>query len=345
MTTERLHPGSIVIGRRRRATRSTVVTLVLALLVVALFLTTLVVGERFYSLGDVFAVITGQDVPGASFTVGRLRLPRAIVGLLVGAAFGIAGMMFQGMLRNPLASPDIIGISYGSSAAAVTAIAFFDLGGAAVSPVAIVGGLVVALLIYGLSWRGGVHGSRLILVGIAVGAVLLAVIQLVLTRTEVYKAAEALRWITGSLNSAFWGDVLPLVIAMALLLPAAFALSRQLSILQLGDDLAAGLGVRPERARLLIVLVGVGLTSVATAVAGPIAFVAFLAGPISTRLLPGAPRMLPAALVGSALVLGADLVGANLLPTTFPVGVVTGAVGAPYLLWLIARSNRNGGRL
>lgn len=340
-------PSSTVVaaGRRTRSNRRIVVTAVLSALVVVLFLTTLIVGDRIYSVGDVIAVAFGQDVPGASFTVGRLRLPRAIIGLLVGAAFGVAGMMFQTMLRNPLASPDIIGISYGSSAAAVTAIAFFGLGGPLVSLVALLGGLVVAIVIYLLSWRNGVQGARLILVGIAVGAMLLALIQFVLTRTEVYKAAEALRWITGSLGSAFWDDVPPLLLAMAILLPAAFALSGRLSVLQLGDELAAGLGVDPERTRLIVIVIGVGLTSVATAVAGPIAFVAFLSGPIASRLLPGAPRMLPAALVGAALVLGADLIGANLLPTTFPVGVVTGAVGAPYLLWLIARSNRIGGRL
>jgi iron complex transport system permease protein len=332
-------------GRRLRRRRAALVTGVLAALVLALFLATLMIGERIYSPGDVLGVVFGQDVPGASFTVGRLRLPRAIVGALVGLAFGVAGMMFQTMLRNPLASPDIIGISYGSSASAVIAIAIFDLGGLQVSALAVAGGLVVALAIYLLSWRGGVNGARLVLIGIAVGAMLLAVIQWVLTRTEVYKAAEALRWITGSLGSAFSGDVPPLAIAMLILLPAAFALSRRLTLLQLGDDLAAGLGVRPERTRLLIVLVGVGLTSVATAAAGPVAFVAFLSGPIASRLIPGTPRMLPAALVGAALVLGADFVGANLLPMTFPVGVVTGAVGAPYLLWLIARSNRNGGRL
>ncbi|WP_307807531.1 iron chelate uptake ABC transporter family permease subunit [Naasia sp. SYSU D00948] len=332
-------------GRAVRLRRRTVVTALLGALVVALFLLALVVGDRIYGLADVLRVVLGQDVPGASFTVGRLRLPRAILAVLIGAAFGMAGTLFQTMLRNPLASPDILGIGYGSSAAAVVAIGFFGAQGATVSVVAVVAGLAVAFLLYALSWRGGVQGSRLVLIGIALGTVLLAVIQWVLTRIEVYKAAEALRWLSGSLSSAFWGDLPPLALAMAVLTPAAFVLSRRLSVLQLGDDAAAALGVRPNSTRLLLVLVAVGLISVATAAAGPVAFVAFLAGPIAGRLLPGASLLLPAAFVGAILVLGADLVGSNLLFTTFPVGVVTGAIGAPYLLWLIARSNRNGGRL
>lgn len=335
----------LAVGRAARARRLTLTTGLLAALVVALFLVTLVVGDRFYSLTDVIGVVFGQDVPGASFTVGRLRLPRAIIATLIGLALGMAGILFQTMLRNPLASPDILGVSYGSSAAAVVAIGFFGAQGASVSVVAVGAGLAVAVLLYALSWRRGVQGARLVLIGIALGTMLLAVIQWALTRLEVYRAAEALRWLSGSLGSALWGDVLPLALAMLILTPAAFALSRRVSLLQLGDDAAAALGVKPNPTRLTIVVVAVALTAVATAAAGPVAFVAFLSGPIAARLLPGASLLAPAALVGAILVLTADLVGGNLLFTTFPVGVVTGAIGAPYLLWLIARSNRTGGRL
>jgi iron complex transport system permease protein len=328
--------------RRTRLRRRTIGTIVLAVIVVALFVLILTIGERIYSPLDVFRVILGQDVPGASFTVGRLRLPRAVIALLVGAAFGIAGSMFQRMLRNPLASPDVIGIGYGSSASAVIAIGFFGATGFTVSVVAIVGGLVVAFAIYLLAWRGGVHGARLVLIGIAVGAMLLAIVQWVLTRIEIYKASEALRWISGSLNNAFWGDVPPLAIALVLLVPAAFFISRRLGMLELGDEAAAALGVRPERTRLLVVVIAVGLTSVATAAAGPISFVAFLAGPIATRILPGTTGIVAPALVGSALVLAGDFVGGTLLPYSLPVGVVTALVGAPYLLWLIGRTTTGG---
>ncbi|MCU1438125.1 MAG: transport system permease protein [Naasia sp.] len=336
---------ALAAGRSARTRRRILVTAILAALVIALFLLTLVLGNRVYGLPEVLGVIAGQDVSGASFTVGRLRLPRAIIATLIGVALGLAGTLFQTMLRNPLASPDILGVGYGSSAAAIVAIGFFGAQGATVAVVAVVAGMAVALLLYALSWRQGVQGARLVLIGIAIGAVLVAVIQWVLTRIEVYKAAEALRWLSGSLGSALWGDVPPLAISLLVLVPAAAVLARRLGVLQLGDDTAAALGVRPHRTRLLLLVVAVGLVAVATAAAGPVAFVAFLSGPIAGRLLPGTALLLPAALVGAVLVLAADLVGGNLLFTTFPVGVVTGAVGAPYLLWLIARSNRTGGRL
>ena len=335
----------IAAGRVRRRRRSLVVAVVLTLVIVALFLLTLSVGRSITPLGEVLAVITGQDVPGASFTVGRLRLPRAVTAVLVGLALGLSGSLFQTMLRNPLASPDIIGISYGSSAAAVVAIALLGMGGPIVSVIAVVSGLAVAFAVYLLSYRGGILGSRLVLIGIAVGMMLLAVIDWVLTRADVYKANEALRWLTGSLNSSFWDDVYPLAVAVAVLVPAALLLGRRLEVLQLGDDSSTALGVPADRTRLSILIVAVGLTSVATAAAGPVAFVAFLSGPIAARLVPGRLPLVPAALVGAALVLAADFVGDRLLPISLPVGVITGAVGAPYLLWLLARSNRKGGRL
>ena len=331
-------------GRRARTRSARRATLILAVVLIALFVLTLCVGGRLYSPAQVLGVLFGQDVPGASFTVGRLRLPRATTGLLVGLAFGLAGSLFQTMLRNPLASPDIIGISYGSSAVAVVSIALFGVSGAAVSALGVAGGLLVAVVVYLLSYRGGVLGSRLILTGIAIGGLLVAVIQYALTRADVYKAADALRWLTGSLSSSFADGVPPLAIALAVLVPAALLLVRRVTALQLGDDSATALGVPAERTRLLVLLVGVALISVATASAGPIAFVAFLSGPIAGRVVRGAPVILPAALVGAILVLAADFVGAHLLPTTMPVGVITGIVGAPYLLWLLSRSSSTGGR-
>ncbi|MFD1713067.1 FecCD family ABC transporter permease [Amnibacterium flavum] len=346
-TPERSTPSgsTVTAGRRARRRRAGRVVAVLVVLVLGLVLLSLTVGERIYSPVDVLRVILGQDVPGASFTVGRLRLPRTITSVFVGVSLGLAGTLFQTMLRNPLASPDIIGISFGSSAAAVTAIALFGAGGPVVSFIALAGGLLVALVVYALSYRRGVLGSRLVLIGIAVGTMLVAVINFVLTRTSVYKAAEALRWLTGSLNSSFWDDAASMTLAAIILVPLALLVGRRLEILELGDDSSTALGVPADRTRLIIIVVAVALVSTATASAGPVAFVAFLAGPIAARLTPGRSLLVPAALVGAALVLGADFIGSHLLPYTLPVGVVTGAVGAPYLLWLLARSNRKGGRL
>ncbi len=338
--------GVVAAGRRARARRRRTVVAVLVGALLAVAVVTLCIGERSYSPLEVLRVLLGEQVPGASFTIESLRLPRLLTGLLVGLGFGMGGVVFQTMLRNPLASPDIIGISAGSSAAAVLAITVLGLSGAMLAGVAVVAGVAVAGAIYALSWRRGVQGARLILIGIAVGAMLDSVISYAMTRAGVYDANEALRWLTGSLNSAFWPGVGPLALAMAVLVPTLLVLSRRLTALQLGDDAAAALGVRPDRARLALLVVAVAMVAVATAAAGPIAFVAFLSGPIAHRLVRGTGSLLvPAALVGALLVLVGDFTGQHLLVARFPVGVVTGVLGAPYLLWLLARTNRSGGSL
>lgn len=340
-------PGSLVAaGRRSRARRRRWVLATLVALVLVAFVVTLCVGDRTYPLSDVIAVISGEQVPGASFTVGQLRLPRAITAVLVGVAFGMGGVVFQTMLRNALASPDIIGVTAGASAAAVLAITAFGVSGLALSGIAVVAGVGTAGVIYALSWRRGVQGARLILIGIAVGAMLDSVISYSMARANVYDVNEALRWLTGSLNGAFWPGVPRLLGALVVLVPCTLLLSRRLAALQLGDDAAASLGVHADRTRLALLLVGVALVSVATAATGPIAFVAFLSGPIAHRLVRGGGSLLvPSALVGALLVLVADFVGQHLLGLRFPVGVVTGVLGAPYLLWLLARTNRSGGSL
>ncbi|MGO1509683.1 MAG: FecCD family ABC transporter permease, partial [Actinomycetales bacterium] len=306
----------------------------------------LMVGRTFYPPADVWAVVMGEQVQGASFTVGTLRLPRATLAVVAGLCFGLGGVTFQTMLRNPLASPDIIGISSGASAAAAFAIVVLDLDGGQVSAVAIGAGLLVALLIYLLSYRGGVAGTRLILIGIGIAAMLDSVTNYVLDNAAQWDLQEAMRWLVGSLNGTTWSAVVPALLALLVLGPALLVQSRNLTTMQLGDDAARALGVRVERTRLVVVVAAVGLIAFATAAAGPIAFVAFLAGPIAARLVgPGRSLLVPAALVGAVLVLVADLAGQYAFGTRFPAGIVTGALGAPYLVYLIVRSNRAGGSL
>ncbi|WP_182523664.1 FecCD family ABC transporter permease [Nocardioides dongkuii] len=336
----------VVRSRRRRTARRRSVVVVLLVLVVAAFVASLMIGRTYYPPGEVLGVVLGQDVPGASFTVGRLRLPRAVLALVVGLCFGLAGVTFQTMLRNPLASPDIIGISTGASAAAAFAIVTLSLDGPVVSVLAITAGLGVALLIYVLSFRDGVAGTRLILIGIGVAAMLESVIAYILSRAAAWDLQEATRWLTGSLNSASWDDVLPTLLALVVLGPVLLARAQHLEMLQLGDDAASALGVRVEQTRLVVIVAAVGLVAFATAAAGPIAFVAFLAGPIAARIVgPGASLLVPSALVGALLVLVADLAGQYAFGHRYPVGVVTGVLGAPYLVYLIVRSNRVGGTL
>ncbi len=311
--------------------------------VVVLFAVDVLLGSYTVTIPDFLRILGGADIPGASFIVLENKLPRAAIGLLIGVAFGIAGAVFQTMLRNPLASPDIIGISYGASAAAVTAIVLFGAAGAAVSVSALLGALTVAAAIYLVSRRGGVAGYRLILVGIGFAAVLHAVVSFLITRTDLRTASEAVLWLGGSLNSSTWDRATVLAAALVVLLPAAAVLARSLRGLELGDDAAAGLGLRVEASRLGLMTTAVALAAVATAAAGPVASVAFLSGPIARRLLGNRASLAMAALVGAVIVLGADFVAANLVPgTSLPVGVVTGALGAPFLLWLLATANRSG---
>lgn len=333
-------------GRRRRSVRRAAVIGGLALLVAGLFATSLMVGNTFYGPGDVWDVVRGRTVPGASFTVGELRLPRATLALLCGAAFGLGGVTFQTMLRNPLAAPDIIGISSGASAAAVIGLVVLELSPGQVSVLAIAAALVTALTIYLLAYRDGIAGTRLILIGIGIAAMLDSVVSYVLMRAAVWDLQTAMRWLTGNLNNAGWDEVRPLALAMLIVTPVLLAQARGLGLLQQGDDSATALGVRVERTRIVSILAAVVLVAFATAAAGPIAFVAFLAGPIAARLVGGGHSlMVPAALVGAALVLGADLVGQFGFDNRYPVGVITGALGAPFLLYLLIRTNRAGGSL
>lgn len=342
-------PSQVVSRVRRSATRRyRLVIGVLVVLIVLAFAGSLILGRTVYPPAEVWAVILGEDVDGASFTVGTLRLPRATLALMAGLCFGMGGVTFQTMLRNPLASPDIIGISAGASTGAAIAIVIFSLPASGVFTVAITSGLAVALIVYALSRSrmSSGAGTRLILVGIGVAAMLESATTYVLSRAGQWDLQEVSRWLTGSLNGASWDGTRWVIGAFVVFAPILLGFSRHLSALQLGDDTAAALGTRPERTRLAAIVAAVGLIAFATAAAGPIAFVAFLSGPIAARLVNSSRSLLvPAALVGALLVLVADFVGQYAFGTRYPVGVITGVLGAPYLLYLIVRSNRRGGTL
>ena len=343
-----LHATADLIARNRRSRtrkRNLVIGLLLVILV-ALFLLTLMLGQSFTPPKDVVRVLLGEDVQGASFTVGKLRLPRAVLSVLAGLSFGLGGVAFQLMLRNSLASPDSIGISSGASAAAVFAIVVLSLSGPIVSIFAVVAGLAVALAVYGLSFRNGVAGTRLILVGIGVSAMLESVIAYILSNAPAWSLQEAMRWLTGSVNGARLDQMFPLLVALVVFGSLLLSRSRDLEALRLGDDSAAALGTNVGRTRIVIIIAAVGMIAFATAVSGPIAFVAFLSGPIAARIIGNNGSLLvPSALIGAILVLAGDYCGQFLLPGRYPVGVVTGVLGAPYLIYLIIRANRSGASL
>lgn len=337
---------AVVAGRRRRSRRRSLITGTLGAAIALVFVLSLMIGQTFYGLDEVIRVIAGETVPGASFTVGELRLPRAVLALLAGFSFGIAGVTFQTMLRNPLASPDIIGITSGASAAAVFGIVVLSLSDTLVSLLAVAGGLLTALAIYLLSNRGGFAGTRLILIGIGMAAMLDSAVTYLLSEAAVWDLQSAMRWLTGSLNGASWQVVLPLALACLVLVPALLAQGRPLGVLRLGDDAAASLGVSIRGTRVVAIVVAVALLAFATAATGPIAFVAFMSGPIAARLVgPGSSLLLPSGLIGALLVLVADLVGQFAFDSRYPVGVITGVLGAPYLIHLLIRTNRSGGSL
>lgn len=331
--------------RRRRSMRRRVVLAILALVVVAAYVASLTYGRTYYPLQEVYWVIAGYDRPG-SYTVGQLRLPRASLALFVGLAFGLSGVAFQTLLRNPLASPDIIGITTGSSAAAAVAIVTFQVSRTTVSVVAVLAGLCIASAVFALAFRRGVSGTRFVLIGLGMDAIARSVVQWQLERASNFEVVAAMRWMTGSLNGANWSDVEPVLWALVIFGGLILSQTRNLAAQQLGDDTASALGVRVQLSKALVVVAAVGLICFATAAAGPIAFVAFLSGPIAARLIgPNGSVLLPAALVGAALVLIADLAGQYAFATKLPVGVITGVLGAPFLLFLIVRINRSGGSL
>jgi iron complex transport system permease protein len=346
VTIEASSLNTVIRGRLGRARKRRLVIALLLILIAGLVALTLMLGQRYTPPGDVMRVLLGEEVPGAAFTVGQLRLPRAVLSLLAGLSFGLGGVAFQIMLRNPLASPDIIGINLGASAAAVFAIVVLQWSGPAVSVFAVIAGVGVALAIYALSFRNGVAGTRLILVGIGVSAMLESFIAYTLSRAPAWNLQEAMRWLSGSVNGARLDEAFPVLLALAVFGGLLLSRARDLDTLKLGDDTAAALGTSVALTRIIVMVAAVGVIAVATAVTGPISFVAFLSGSIAGRLIGGNGSLLiPSALIGAVLVLAGDYVGQFLLPGRYPVGVVTGALGAPYLIYLIIRVNRSGGSL
>ncbi len=304
-------------------------------------------GDFALSAGEVLSALVGAGDQATDFIVLDLRLPRALAAILAGAALGVAGMIFQDVARNPLVSPDIIGVTLGASLAAVSLIVFTDSGGSLSVPGAALGGALAAgLALYLLAWRGGLQGYRLVLIGIGLAALLNAGVLWVLTRGEIFQVSQATVWLVGSLNGRSWEQVWPLAATLALLLPLALALTRQLQVMQLGDEMARALGLRLERSRAALVALAVVLVGVAVSATGPIAFVAFIAPHIARRLcgtvLPSG--VLPvAAGAGALLVLSADVVGRLAFGSTeVPVGILTSVLAAPYFLYLLQRANRLG---
>ncbi|MFH9176040.1 FecCD family ABC transporter permease [Streptomyces albogriseolus] len=321
-------------------------TVVVLLMLLALGASVLLIGTGDFpmSASDVLSSLVGQGTEGQEFIVTELRLPRVLVGLLVGASLGIGGALFQSISRNPLGSPDILGLGQGATAGALTVIVLFSGSANQVALGALAGGLLTGTAIYVLAWKRGVQGYRLVLVGIGVSAVVTAVNGYLLTKSDIVDAARAVVWMTGSLDGRDWDQVWPLLALCAVLVPVVLANSRALRMTEMGDDVSNALGVRVERLRLVLMLSAVLLTASATAAAGPVSFVALTAPQLARRLTrsPG-PNLVASMCMGAALLVLADFVSQRAFGAEqLPVGVVTGVVGGVYLLWLLVTERRAG---
>jgi iron complex transport system permease protein len=309
---------------------------------VALAAAVFVVGSGDFPISatEVVRALAGQGSQATEFIVTTLRLPRALTGLLAGLALGMSGAVFQSLSRNPLGSPDLIGFTTGSASGALLQILVFGGGTAAIAASSALGALLTALVVYLLAYKGGVQPQRLVLIGVGIAAMLEAANSYLITRADLREAYEAAFWLTGSLDGRGWEQVRPLAVALAVLVPCTLALGGRLRMGELGDDAARALGVRVERGRALLVLAGVGLTAVATAAVGPVPFVALAAPQLVRRLTRrSGPHLLPAGLMGAALLVLSDLLAVR-LPVHFPTGVVTGVLGGLYLIWLLSSEGR-----
>lgn len=314
----------------------------LALVMLAGMVLALTIGSSQIPLWRALTAALGVGESGDVFVVRELRLPRILVAVTVGGCLGASGLLLQGLMRNPLASPDIVGVTGGASLATVVAI------GAGTAPVLLpvaagAGALLATGVLQRLAHHTGSGGARLVLVGIGLHAITNAGVTLAIARIPVDRLGAAEVWLAGSLHARTWTHVAAVLVGAAVTVPLAFWLLRRLGALELGDELAVGVGVPVARTRTMLLVSSALLAGVAVAVAGPIGFVALGAPHIARRLVgPTSPATLAtAALVGALLVLAADLVGQRLLaPTALPAGVVTAALGAPYLLWLLHRMGR-----
>ncbi|KQX77492.1 hypothetical protein ASD48_36550 [Streptomyces sp. Root1310] len=319
---------------------------VAALVVAALAASVVLIGTGDFPIppADVVKTLLGDGNAGQEFIVNELRLPRVLVGLLVGASLGLGGALFQAVSRNPLGSPDVLGLGQGATAGALVMIVLYSGTATQVTVGALVGGLVTGALIYLLAWKRGVHGYRLVLVGIGISAIATAVNGYLMTKADFVDAARAVVWMTGTLDGRDWKQVWPLLALACVLVPLVLANARGLRMMEMGDDVSHALGVRVERVRLVLMVSAVLLTAAATAAAGPVSFVALTAPQLARRLTrsPG-PNLVPSLCMGAALLVTADWASQRLFGDGhLPVGVVTGVLGGVYLLWLLVTERRAG---
>lgn len=316
------------------------VLLAFSLVFVSLF--SLRSGAVTLEFSQVLSALWGDAAKSITMVVTEWRLPRVLMALLVGAALGVSGAIFQSLMRNPLGSPDVMGFNTGAWSGVLVAMVLYGQHLTAIALAAMAGGILTSLIVWLLAWRDGIDTFRLIIIGIGVRAMLMAFNTWLLLRASLETAVSAGLWYAGSLNGLTWAKTWPSAPILLLMLFFAALLVRRLRLLEMGDDSACALGVRVEASRLLLMLVAVVLTAGATALAGPISFIALVAPHIARRIS-GTTRwgLTQAALCGALMLALADYCAQRLfLPYQLPVGVVTVSLGGLYLIVLLIQESR-----
>ncbi|WMT18792.1 FecCD family ABC transporter permease [Parageobacillus toebii] len=324
------------------------ISLILLAVNVVIFLVSIGSGEMYISPLEIAKTLFGNGSDMNEVVIYTFRLPRILVALLAGMSLAAAGAILQGMIRNPLASPDVLGITGGAAAAVVAFLTLFSDENHSLTIsihwlpfAAFLGATITALLVYVLSWKNGMAPLRLVLIGVGISALMQACTTLLMITGPIYRASQANVWITGSVYGASWKHVTLLAPWALILLAISFLSVRKMNIQELGDELAIGAGVSLQKQRFFLLLLSTALTGGAVAFAGGIGFVGLMAPHMARRLVGSSfGALLPAsALLGAIFVMAADLAGRMLFaPMEIPAGVFTAAVGAPYFVYLLYKS-------
>jgi len=328
--------------------RAAKVFVIMAIAAAMIFIVSTGTGDMKISPFSVIQVFFGGGTEMEQLVVTNFRLPRIIIALMVGISLAVAGGILQGMVRNPLASPDMLGITGGAAVAVVGFLAFFsDKNNALTVSIkwlplaAFIGAGVIAFLVYFLAWKNGVSPIRLILIGIGLSALMQALTTLMMILGPIYRASQANIWITGTVNGSNWDQVSILVPCTVILIAVSLMMSRNMNVQELGDEIATGVGGHVQRQRFFLMMISTALIGSSVAFAGGIGFVGLMAPHMARRLVGSSfGALLPvSALIGGILVMLADLIGRTLFsPLEIPAGVFTSAIGAPYFIYLLFKT-------
>ncbi|AJS59393.1 FecCD family ABC transporter permease [Paenibacillus sp. IHBB 10380] len=324
---------------RRQTGKHILILLLLSLLVVVVSIICLSVGSVHIPLKEVLFSLMGQNEESSDLIIMQFRLPRIVAALLIGAALAVSGALLQGVIRNPLASPDLLGVTGGASVAVVAFMTLF-VGYSIhwVPVIAIVGAFIAAAINYGLAWKKGISIFRLVLIGIGISTAMGALTMFLLISGPAYLAAQVLNWMTGSIYGINWKYIESLWPWIAVFIPLSLLYAKELDIQSLGEEVAVGLGSRLQRTRMIVLFCSVALAGAAVGIAGTISFIGLLA-PHMARKLAGNSYMIlipVSALLGAIILLLADMAGRMLFqPLDIPAGVFTAGVGAPFFMYLL----------